>query len=222
MGGLNLVTGTGRQTIDEIKRKLGNVDIDDINEQLDGLSQEVTTNKEDIEHLNQDIVDLDGKIASAGSADWKRLQVTTAGTNVVINPGDDVVWSEFITPLIKCDATAEAVTHGSSTKKKACNAEGVETASYYPFYLILPAGTTRFRLHFKSDKGVKKVITYVYEDDSTFEVKEIKETVWTGVTSGNFNTFMTNMYYKGELTLITGLSNVSTDFSGSTQFGMYR
>lgn len=65
MTGLNLVTGTGRQTVEELKRAVSELDpstITGLVDDVETLQTEMTTAQGDIEHLDTDYQTLDARV----------------------------------------------------------------------------------------------------------------------------------------------------------------
>lgn len=65
MAGLNLVTGTGRQTVEELKRAVNGLDpstITGLVDDVETLQTEMTTAQGDIEHLDTDYQAIDARV----------------------------------------------------------------------------------------------------------------------------------------------------------------
>ena len=65
MAGLNLITGTGHQTVEEMKRAMAGIDpstVAGLVEDVEQLQTEMVTAQGDIEHLDTDYVSLDARV----------------------------------------------------------------------------------------------------------------------------------------------------------------
>lgn len=177
MAGLNLVTGTGRQTVEELKRAVIGLDpstIAGLVNDVGTLQTEMTTAQGDIENLDSRVQVLE---TSGTSEDTLKVvnKVSTTLTNISFGPSDtNSIYSEILSPIYTLSSPTNAVLKaGSSTAVKYRNKNDVAQSSFKPLYVIIPQGTSQFRIHYKhTNKGVE-VTTYVLEN-STDVVKEAK------------------------------------------------
>ena len=184
MAGLNLITGTGNQTVEELKRAVSKLDpsaVAGLVKDVEQLQTEMTTAQGDIVNLDTDYQAINARVValenSGASEDTLKVvdKVSTTLNNITFGPSNtNDIYSEILSPIYSLSSPTNAdLKLGSSTAVKYRNKNDVAQSSFKPLYVIIPQGTSQFRIRYKhTNKGVE-VTTYVLEN-STDVVKEAK------------------------------------------------
>lgn len=165
MAGLNSVTGTGRQTVEELKKAIKNLDGEVINTlvgDLEQLQTNMTTAQENITQLDTGYQALDARVGSleSGSGSSEDTMVTVGcqilgGNSVKIINNSGNTMKEFLSPII-------TITEGSITSDELGGGDAVteffdannQGSGYFQhFHYLIKAGITKFRIYTKMEPG---------------------------------------------------------------------
>lgn len=155
MAGLNLITGTGRQTVEEIK-------------------QDLFTAQSDIEHLDSDYVELEGRVSNleTGTKELKVVKnVSTTISKIQFGPqSTDEIVSMIESGMYKLsNATTADYLVGGSTSFQPVDSNG-DKGGYSDLRLVIPEGTKNFNVRYESGDGYYQTTVFVYNPDVNGEV----------------------------------------------------
>lgn len=201
MAGLNLITGTGKQTVEEMKRDL-------------------FTAQSDIEHLDSDYVELESRV-SALETDIKDVKKPTVLSKdiskIQFGPQNtDEIVRTIESPVFRLsNSTTADYLAGGGTQFKPTNFDGTKEAGYSPLRVVIPEGTQHFSIKYEGKSNEYEVTVYVYDPEVLgYVIKEVKNH-YTVMRSGLydnlglFNEGLVNI--KGNFPITLNLSTVTPE-----------
>lgn len=234
MAGLNLVTGTGRQTVEDLKKAIKNLDSEVINTlvgDVEELQTNMTTAQEDITHLDTDYQSLDARVGSleSGSGSSQDTMVSVGctiveGNKVKITNNSGNTMKEFLSPIITItEGSIESdISGGGNSVTQLYDDEGNASGYSQHFHYLIKAGITKFRIYAKMQPG--RIITRIIAiGDNGYDVLSDKtgEANWCTIGNSLSQAQAQTKYRLGkEITIgpFTGATAMSKSVSGYCVF----